>query len=315
MPREGVCKRIGEQVLLTELPEHRHRHPLEKREGEHLVEQPDHPLLHLRRGRVQPGGVSIRRYIGKLQPVPDPLPHLLLKVEARREADGEIGPHPDAGELGLLVGPLLDEGFRVLLVPGDQFKKGFSLAGVTDEAEEVRVSGDEGGEEVVGEAEVALDVEELLGGDDLVLGHHEELAELGEDKGLVAGADGGFEFEEGAEAGGGAEEGDGLGLGLDAVRIEVEEVGVAGEEGLHFDGEAEAFAALLEVAEGNDTAGLVEDLADDAGAEAPPLVALDGGVQEAVLAPGYLEAGDGGGLVEEGRGPWGTETIIFFSRA
>lgn len=59
------------------------------------------------------------------------------------------------------------------------------------------VFGDEGGEEVVGEAEIALDVEELLGGDDLVPGHHEELAELGEDEGLVVGAEGGFEGEEG----------------------------------------------------------------------------------------------------------------------
>lgn len=61
-------------------------------------------------------------------------------------------------------------------------------------------------------------------------------------------------------------------------------------------------------------AGLVEDLADDAGAEAPPLVALDGGVEEAVLTPGYLKAGDGGDLGEEGEGPWGKETSIWFPR-
>lgn len=130
-------------------------------------------------------------------------------------------------------------------------------------------------------------------------GHHEELAELREGEGLVEGSEAGIEVEEGAKAGGGTEEGDGGLAGLDGGQVEVEQVGIAGEEGLNMDGEAEALAALLEVAEGDGLAGLVENLADHAGAEPPPLVPVDGGVQQRVLAPRDLEARDRGCPAQE----------------
>ncbi|RRT66021.1 hypothetical protein B296_00016940, partial [Ensete ventricosum] len=89
--------------------------------------------------------------------------------------------------------------------------------------------------------------------------------------------------------------------GLDGGRVDVEQVGIAGKEGLDMDGEAEALAAILEVAEGDGLAGLVENLADHTGAEPPPLVPVDGGVQQRVLAPRDLEARDRGCPTEETR--------------
>lgn len=168
-----------------------------------------------------------------------------------------------------------------------------------DEAEKIRIPGDKGADEIIGEPKVAFGVEELLGGEGAVAGDHEELAELGERERFVLRAEAGFEGEEGAEAGGGADEGD-VGLPrLDGGRIEIEQVGVAGEEGGDADGEAEALPALLEVAERHCVTGLEKHLADDARAEAPALVAVDGAVEERVLAPGNLEAGDGGPASEE----------------
>lgn len=96
-----------------------------------------------------------------------------------------------------------------------------------------------------------------------------------------------------------AEERHGLGLGLEEIRVEVEERRVTRDESFDLDGELEAFAAFLEVPERHALAGLVEELADDAEAHAPALVALDGAVEALVLAPCDLEAGDGSGLEQQ----------------
>lgn len=145
VPREGVGERIGETELLGELADNGHGHPLEQREGEHLVEHPDRALLHLRRGRVQPGRVGVGRHVGQLQPVPSPLAHLLSKEEAGWKADVEVGAHKDPSELRLLLRPPLDDGFRVVVFPGDEFEER-PITGGMDETEEVGVTGDEGAE-------------------------------------------------------------------------------------------------------------------------------------------------------------------------
>lgn len=62
------------------------------------------------------------------------------------------------------------------------------------------------------------------------------------------------------------------------------------EEGFGFDLEAHPLAALLEVAQGDDVAGFVEEFADDAGASLETLVVFDGAVEVGVLAPNDFEA-------------------------
>lgn len=84
------------------------------------------------------------------------------------------------------------------------------------------------------------------------------------------------------------------GRGGDGVggRGDGEEGGVPAEEGRDEHREADSLPALGEVAEEEAAARGEENLADEAGGEAVPSVAEDGGVEGGVAAPGNLEGGD-----------------------
>lgn len=102
----------------------------------------------------------------------------------------------------------------------------------------------------------------------------------------------GGEFEEGQELGGGG----GHGVG---GRGDGEEGGVPAEEGGDEDREADALAALGEVAEQEAAAGGEEHLADEAGGEAEAAVPDDGGVEGCVAAPRDLQRGDAAAGAED----------------
>jgi len=96
----------------------------------------------------------------------------------------------------------------------------------------------------------------------------------------------------------GPKKGDELGFGPDSIGVDIEQDRVSREKSLDLYWELKPLSTLLEVSQGDDAAGLVEDLADDARDEVVALVGLDGGVEERVLPPCDLEARDRGGLDE-----------------
>lgn len=230
---------------------------------------------------MQTGGICVRRYIWQLKPIPHPLPHFLLEVKPLGQFHSEVWPRPNSDDIGLLVSLSFDHRLGQLIVPSNQLEErvpGRVRPGVTDEAEEARVPRDQRGQEVVGEAEVALGGGDLGDGQSTRGGDHEELGEPGgEERGMEL-VEAGGEVEESEEVRGGR--GDGIRGSGDG-----EEGGVAPEEGGDVDGEFDALAALGEIAEEEAATRREEHLADEAGRLEEAAVPGDGSVEGGVSLP------------------------------